>query len=157
MSGGIPTGNLPQILGPWPIGEYPRLIRDPGCCIRGNSRHHVASPAFLASLVGTLPSILLQGGCPLVGIPFRMTVRGSCHSKLINIFVLSYISMILQASSKSAHIKISEIKYEKNTSICKTLNAVDPAKRGLARMRIELAALNFCPEPERALPAHRAG
>ena len=141
MSSGIPMGNLPQILGPWPI-------RDPGCCIRGNSRHHAASPVFLTSFVGTLPSILLQGGCPLVGIPFWMTIWGSCHSKLINIFVLSYISMILQAGSKSAHIKISEIKYEKNTSICKTLNVVNPTKRGLAWMRIELAALNFCPEPE---------
>ena len=56
--------------------------------------------------------------------------------------------MILQAGLKSVHIKISEIKYKKNMSICKTSNAVNPAKRSLAWMRIELAALNFCPEPE---------
>ena len=53
--------------------------------------------------------------------------------------------MILQAGLKSVHIKISEIKYEKNMSICKTPNAVDPTKHSLEWMRIELAVLNFHP------------
>ena len=59
--------------------------------------------------------------------------------------------MILQAGSKSVYIKISEIKYKKNTSICKTPNAVDPAKHNLKQMRIELEMLNFHPGAEQAL------
>ena len=34
--------------------------------------------------------------------------------------------------------------------------AIDPAKRGLERTRIERGMLNFRPEQKQALPAHRA-
>ena len=123
---GFPWVIYPRYWAPWLIRGYPQLIRDPRCCTYGNSCHHVASPEFPASLTGTLPSILLQRGCPLMGIPFQMTVRGSCHSKFINIFVLSYISIILLASSKSVHTKISEIKCEKNMNLYKTANRSIP-------------------------------
>jgi hypothetical protein len=43
-----------------------------------------------------------------------------------------------------------EKKYKKNTTGCGTSNAVDPAKRGLKRMRIERDMLDFRPEAERA-------
>jgi len=38
-----------------------------------------------------------------------------------------------------------EIKYEKNTDLHKTKNSTDPVKRGLERMGIELAVLDFRP------------
>jgi len=44
------------------------------------------------------------------------------------------------------HIKISEIKYIKNTSLWRTSAAVGPVNRSLEWPRIELAMLNFCPE-----------
>jgi len=61
--------------------------------------------------------------------------------------------MILLAGSKTVRTKRSEIKYEKNMTLLKTANAIDPAKRGLERTRIELAVLDFRPGAKRALPA----
>jgi hypothetical protein len=75
--------------------------------------------------------------------------------KFVNIFVLPYIIIILLARSKSMTIEKCEIKYEKNTIPCKASTAVDPAKRDLERTRIESVVLDFRPEAERALPAHR--
>jgi len=75
----------------------------------------------------------------------------------INIFILAYIIIILLASSKSVTIEICEIKSEKNTRPHETPNAIDPAKRGLERRRIEPTMLDFRPGPKRVLPAHRAG
>ena len=37
-------------------------------------------------------------------------------------------------------------KILKNTTLCKTSNPVDPAKRGSKRTRNELAMLDFCPD-----------
>ena len=53
-------------------------------------------------------------------------------------------------------MKISEIKFEKNITSCRTPNTVDPAQNGLERRGIEQDMLDFRPERERALPAHRA-
>jgi len=83
-------------------------------------------------------------------------IRRSHHSYFIHMFYLPYITTILLACSKSVIIKICEIKHKKNTSPCRIGNTVDPAKRALERTRIELAALDFRPGAERALPAHRA-
>jgi putative transposon-encoded protein len=90
------------------------------------------------------PAILLSGYPP----------RWPHQSKSINIFDLPYITIILLAHSKRVVTKKCEIKYEKNITPCGTSTAVDPAKRDVERTRIELAMLNFCPGPERALPAH---
>ena len=78
------------------------------------------------------------------------------NSNFINILQLAYISIILLACSKRVCTKMSKIKSEKNTTPCRTLNTVDPAKNGLKRTRIERDTLNFCPGRERALPAQRA-
>ena len=48
-----------------------------------------------------------------------------------------------------------EKKIEKNTIPCRISREIDPAKRGIKRLNIELAMLNFRPRIERALPAHR--
>jgi len=48
-----------------------------------------------------------------------------------------------------------EIKYIKNTSPWRTSNAVDPAKCGLKRTRIERDMLNFYPEETRACRSPR--
>jgi hypothetical protein len=85
--------------------------------------------------------------------PLRNTHPGGSSN---HIFYLAYIITILLAHSKSVRIKICEIKYLKNATLCKTSNAVDPAKRGAKRTRIELAMLDFRPDEKRALPAHRA-
>jgi hypothetical protein len=77
----------------------------------------------------------------------------SHHSKFINIFVLPYISIILLARSKSVTTKRCEIKYKINTTPCGIPNAVDPAKRGVERMRIEPRTLGFRSETKRAWPA----
>ena len=63
------------------------------------------------------------------------------------------VSLYLLGDLKSATIKISKIKYEKNTSPCRTLRVFDPAKRDRKRTRIELTMLDFPSERERALPA----
>ena len=47
-----------------------------------------------------------------------------------------------------------EIKYEKNTRLCGTSTACDPAKRGLERTRIGPAMLNFRPGGKPSTPAH---
>ena len=73
-----------------------------------------------------------------------------------HVFYLAYIISILLAHSKSVTIKICEIKYLKNATLCKTSNRVDPAKHGSQQTRIELAMLDFRPDEKRALPAHRA-
>jgi hypothetical protein len=52
-------------------------------------------------------------------------------------------------------MKMSENKYLKNTSPCRTSTAFDPAKRALERTGIEQDMLDFRPGLERALPAHR--
>ena len=85
--------------------------------------------------------------------PLRNTHPGGSSN---HIFYLAYIITILLAYSKNVTIKICEIKYLKNATLCKTSNRVDPAKRGSTRMRIELAVLDFRPDEKRALPAHRA-
>ena len=47
-----------------------------------------------------------------------------------------------------------EIKYIKNTTLCKALIAFDPAKDCEKRTRIEPGMLDFCPGEKRAMPAH---
>jgi len=47
------------------------------------------------------------------------------------------------ARSKCGEIKIYEIKYEKNTHAWRSLIAVDPAKRAVKRVRIELTIFDF--------------
>ena len=75
--------------------------------------------------------------------PLRDTHLGGSSN---HIFYLAYITIILLAHSKSVRIKICEIKYLKNATLCNTLNMVDPAKRGAKRTRIELAMLDFHPD-----------
>jgi hypothetical protein len=65
--------------------------------------------------------------------------------------------IVIYYSLKMYDAEIVVNKYEKMTTPFRTGNAVDPAKRGLEQMRIELAMLNFCPRTKQALPAHRAG
>ena len=48
------------------------------------------------------------------------------------------------------YTKIREIKYIKNASPWRTSNAVDPAERGLKRIKIKRDMPNFCPEEKRA-------
>jgi len=48
-------------------------------------------------------------------------------------------------------------KTSKNTILCKTSNAADPAKNDVKRSKIEPTMLDFFPGAERAPPAHRAG
>ena len=47
-----------------------------------------------------------------------------------------------------------EKKIEKNTNPCGISHEIDPTKRDIERLIIELAILNFQPRVERALPAH---
>ena len=94
---------------------------------------------------GTLPLASLPPGCR----------PGWLHQlKFINIFVLPYIIIILLARSKRVTIKKCEIKYKKNTILCETSGAVDPAKRDFERTRIEPTMPNFRPGSKRASPAH---
>jgi len=92
-----------------------------------------------------------------IHISGRMLVRGnwlrrrSHHLYFVHMFILFYISIILLALSKSAHIKISENKSEKTTS-CRTSIAVDPAKRGVERTNNERDTLDFHPGVDRASP-----
>jgi hypothetical protein len=65
-------------------------------------------------------------------------------------FYSPYISIILLAEQKSMRTKMLEIKYEINTTPCRTSNAVDPAKNGAKRTRIERDMLNSCPGMKRA-------
>ena len=95
-------------------------------------------------------------GKSLPRLPGAPATRGSHHSYFVHVFYVAYIITILLAHLKSMRIKICEIKYLKNTTLCKTLNAVDPAKCGSKRTRNELAMLDFRPDEKRALPAHRA-
>ena len=80
------------------------------------------------------------------GKPSGIPIQESLWLYFVRIFYLAYIIIILLASSKSVHTKISEIKYIYNTSLWRTSAAVDPANRGLKRPRIELAMLDFRPE-----------
>ena len=85
-----------------------------------------------------------------MGNPFRVPTRGFHHSYFVHMLYLAYITIILLARSKSAAAKMFEIKYIKNTRPCKTLTAVDPAKRGLKRARTEREMLDFRPGGKRA-------
>jgi len=114
------------------------------------------SPVILPGFLARPPINSIREDYPPWEIPFRMTIRGSHPSKFINIFILAYIIIILLVYSKSVTTEICEIKSEKNTRPHETPNAIDPAKRGLERTRIELAVLDFCPGAKRAPPAHRA-
>jgi hypothetical protein len=76
--------------------------------------------------------------------------QGSHHPYFVHMLYLAYINIILLACSKSAATKMFEIKYEKNTRPCKTSAAVDPAKRGRKRVRIERETLDFRPGAKRA-------
>jgi hypothetical protein len=143
------------------IAWHPRSIRgSQGGAIVGNT-HHASSPGFPGLPRGfhtpsntfweeehlweTLPPASLPPGCR----PGWLN-----QSELIDIFVLPYITIILLAHSKSVTIKKCEIKYEKNTILCGTSGAVDPAKRDFERTRIEPTMPNFRPGSKRALPAH---
>ena len=75
--------------------------------------------------------------------PSRVPTGGFHHSYFVRMFNLAYINISLLARSKSVTTKKCEIKYEKNTDICRVSTATDPAKRGLKRTRIELTMLNF--------------
>jgi hypothetical protein len=79
-----------------------------------------------------------------------MPTRGSLQLYFVHIFYLAYIIIILLAHSKSVTINICENKYIYNTRPCRTLRAVDPAKRGLERTNIEPAMLDFRPGAKRA-------
>ena len=83
--------------------------------------------------------------------PLRNTHPGGSSN---HIFYLAYIITILLAHLKNVTIKICEIKYLKNATLCKTSNWVDPAKCGAKWTRIELAMLDFRPDKKQALPAH---
>jgi hypothetical protein len=123
----------------------------------GTTRHHTSPYCLLARsppsntfweeehLWETLPPASLPPGCR----PGWLN-----QSELIDIFVLPYVTIILLAHSKSVTIKKCEIKYEKNTILCGTSGAVDPAKRDFERTRIEPTMPNFRPGSKRALPAH---
>jgi hypothetical protein len=79
-----------------------------------------------------------------------MPTRGSLQLYFVRIFYLAYIIIILLAHSKSVTINICENKYIYNTRPCRTLRAVDPAKRGLERTNIEPAMHDFRPGAKRA-------
>ena len=78
----------------------------------------------------------------------------SHHSYFVYLWVLAYISVILLVDQKKACAKMSEIKYIKNTTLCGTLIAFDPAKDRKKRTRIEPGMLDFRPGENRAMPAH---
>jgi hypothetical protein len=86
--------------------------------------------------------------------PSWVPARGSHHSYFVHMFYLAYIMIILLSHSKSVTTKMFEIKYEKNTRLCGTSIACDPAKRGRKRMRIEPTMLDFRPGAMRAFSAH---
>jgi len=56
---------------------------------------------------------------------------------------------------KRGHKNVRNI-IQKNTTLCRTTDAVDPAKRGIKRARTERAMLDFRPGRERACQLNRA-
>jgi len=65
------------------------------------------------------------------------------YSRSIHMVHLAYLITVLQVRSKNVMLKICEIKNEKNTTLCQSTTAVNPAKRSAKRVRIELAMFNF--------------
>ena len=124
----LPKQELCLDTGPWSIGKYSLIDQ-------GAQVSHSWEPFDRAASIGH-PS-----APPYQNTPRRTHARGKyvCH-----------ITVILLACSKSATIEICEIVCEKNTILCRTKIAVDPAKCGLERTITELAMLKFHLGAERA-------
>jgi hypothetical protein len=120
------------------------------------SSHHTAPLGFPA---GAHSHQIFPGGCSLVENVFLPSgyPPGWFHRLyLINIFYLPYISMIFSLFPNGWLQKKYE-KYEINDIPCGMSNALDPTKRGIKWMSIQLAVLNSHPEVKQALPAHCVG
>lgn len=151
---GFPRVSLTDQLGISPIDQWAL-----GCCTRGKSQSSVIPrlPSLFPPIKIILEDDRVWETLPPASPPPGYPPGWSLPSYFVHIFNLAYIIIILLAHSKRVIAKICEIKSEKNTRSHETLNAFDPAKRSLERMRIKPTMVDFRPRPKRAPPAHSAG